>query len=147
MTTEHDGQEVCQEQPTVESVVAEMKVASLEDLKTLPEIRKASAVPFQIPGTPFTVMLAKCSGITKYVMNVQQMLMVQTDDADERLKYLTAMNNAIIKSCVIQPVLDEDAIQAINEYDGSALEMLLAKCVELSSDGKIKQTDMLENFG
>jgi len=130
----------------VAEVVAEMRAASLEDLKNLPVLRKAQAEDFEVPGTGLTVKLAKCTGNTKYVMSVQQMQMVQTEDEDERGKMVKAMNNAIIKSCCVEPVLDDEAIEALNEFNADAVEALVARCVELSSGGTIKSTDLLESF-
>ena len=134
------------QEPTVEAVIEEMKVASLEQLKELPAIRKAGAVPFTIPGTDLTVMLAKCTGTTKYMMSVQQVQLAQAEDEDDRLKWLRAQNNALIKSCVVDPVLDDESIEALNEFNGDAVEALVARCVELSSDGRIKAQELLESF-
>jgi len=133
-------------EPTVEEVVQEMRVASLEDIKSLPEMRKAHAVPFDIPDTPFRVMIAPCTAVAQYGAIVSQLKLLRTEDDDERKTQIQAAGNALVKNCVVEPVLDDEALEAINNYNGYALTALLQKCREVSKLGEEGETDVVEAF-
>lgn len=136
-------------EPTTEQiteVVKEMKVASLSQLKELPAIRVAKAVPFVIPGTELTVMLAPCDGVTQYSNSIKQMKLLSSEDVDEQEAMMRAIGNAIVKSCVVEPKLDDDALQALNEYNGTALTALMEKCKEISDLADMANTVATETF-
>lgn len=146
MTEEMKQEEVVVAQPTI---VAEKKVSTLDDIKRLPQDRIANAQPFTLPGTNITVMLAKCSGTAKFVLNAQQLQRFRQEDEGNKdeSKWLEMMSRTVVKSCVVDPVLDDEAVTALAEGECDAFEALVRKCMELSADEGISETSVLENFG
>lgn len=126
-------EETVAQEPTAEDVVKEMVVASLADIKGLPDERLKQAVPFTIPGTKLTVMVAPCDALTQYDAVITQMKMLGTEDEAEKRKQLEILGNSMLKACVVDPKLDDGAIDALNQYVGGAVTALLGKCRELSN--------------
>ena len=134
---------------TTEVTVAEVreaqKIATLEQFKQLPEVRLKQAVPFTIPDSDVTVLIAKCDATTKYMMTIQQLKASSTEDEDERIAFLKAMNNGFIKSCVVEPKLDDEAIEALQQFTSVGFEALLSKCAEISGNTQAV-TEITEAF-
>lgn len=130
---------------TVGDVLEAQKIATLEQFKKLPEVRLAQAVPFTIPDSDITVLLAKCDATTKYMMTIQQLKASGTEDEDERIAFLKAMNNGFIKSCVVEPKLDDEAIEALQQFTSSGFEALLGKCAEITGNTQAV-TEITEAF-
>ena len=143
---------VVPEQPTVDAVV-QNKRASLDDIKALPDVRKSKAVPFVIPGTGLEVLVAPCSQSARYksMMRALSAIKESTDknpgaDDNQRVEIIEAMASSMIKACVVEPALDDEAIAALNEFNASGVTALLEKCREVSGMDTSDDTKAVESF-
>lgn len=144
--TDSNEQEVVVQQPTVEGVVRELRVASLDELKAIREVRKANAQPFTIPGTDITVMIAPCTATDSYKAQIAQLKAIKIESDEERVGFLQATASALIKSCVVDPVLDDEALAALNDFDATAIGALFDKCQQMSQLGDVGETGLMESF-
>lgn len=138
-------------QPTeyevVEEAVKEIRTASLEDLKNLPEIRKANGTPFTIPGTNLTVKIAPCTMLDSYKAGVAALQSNKLEDGTpEKLEHQQIQTRATLKACVVDPVLDDEAIDALERYSANGLIELLFECQRISAIGDVQDTDVSESF-
>lgn len=136
-------------EPTTEQiteVIKQQQVASLAQLKLLPQIRKANAVPFQIPGTEFVVKIAPCTVTDAYKAIVSELKTVDIEDDEERIANLRTSANALIKACVVEPELDDEAVNAINDFNANALGDLITECKKISGLDKPMSTTVSEAF-
>lgn len=146
MTDETMSENVVAE-PTVDDVVKELRTASLEDLKRLPEIRKANAVPFKLPGTDLQVKIAPCTMLDSYKSGVAALQSAKLDDGSpEKLEHQQIQARAMLKACVVEPVLDDEAIEALEGYSANGLAALLFECQRISALGGVLDTDVAEDF-
>lgn len=146
-------QTVTDEVGLIEEVIVQSRRASLEDIKGLPGMRKAQAVPFVIPGTDLEVLLAPSSQTQRYKgMIVALAAIKQSTDADDkqddnqRVEIIEAMANSLLKSCVLEPPLDDEAIAALNEYNSTGVTALLEECRKISGMDSTDDTKVVENF-
>ncbi len=114
--------------------------ATLEAIKNLPFIRKQLAVEFVIPGTEIKVKIAPVGKKVRHQMMLES-LKLQVDNNSEEspvedsikwAKFTEEMKTSYIKACVVEPELDDEAIEAIGEFDANALDKLFERCQEVS---------------
>lgn len=120
--------------------------ASLDDIKNLPAFRKAKAVPFTIPGTGLVVKVAPTTANASYKSTMLQLNAASVTDDDERMKLIRAMSNGLVQSCVVEPELDEEALEALNAFNGTAYLALVQKCRDVSDLDTAADTDVAEAF-
>ena len=133
----------------VEEFIKESRRASLEDIKALPGMRKALAVPFVIPGTDLEVLLAPSSQTDRYKSMIGAMAIIQASDGNDegqRVQMIEGMANSLIKSCVIEPLLDDESIAALNEFSATGVTALLVKCREICGMDTADDSQAVENF-
>lgn len=147
MSDETVEQHVVQDTTEAErEVIEQMSVASLEQLKSLPVMRKASAVPFEIPGTGLVVKIAPCTATEAFTASVHQLRAIASESDEERFSIRQIMARSLVKSCVVEPELDDEALDAIDNYDVRGLTALLQKCHEVSGMDDVMVTDQAESF-
>lgn len=130
----------------VDEAVKGVKRASAEDILALPALRIAQAKPFVIPGTGLEVMVAACSGTDAYRHTVAGLCAVKAEGDEKKVAAMKVVGNAIIKSCVVDPELTDEAIQALNEYSANGLGALLEFCKTISGLGDLYRTADFEDF-
>lgn len=142
MPTEEMKEEVMQE-------VIEAKRASLDDIKNLPCVRKAKAEAFVIPGTELEVLVVPSSQSERYKAMISSLAAIKaSDDKDEgqKVKIIENMANSLLKACVVEPELDDDAIAALNEFSADGVTALLSKCRQVSGMDTADDSQAMENF-
>jgi len=129
-------------QKTEETVTQEATddFATLDDVKSWPQKRLDEAEVFEVPGTGKKFLIAKADMATAYhAVSVQ--LHGMTDDQSD---WVEKINTVLLKSCVVKPKLDDEAIEALNNSDVRMVQAVIEKCREVS--GLDEDTEGVENF-
>lgn len=147
MSDESKQEAVVQDTTEVErEVIEQMAVASLEQLKSLPIIRKQKAVPFEIPGTGMVVKIAPTTASAEFKASVQQLRAITVENDEEKEAIRQVIARGLLKACVVEPELDDEALDALQDYNASALTALLNRCHEISHLENVSDTTVAESF-
>ena len=133
----------------LEEVIETKRRASVEDIKNLPCVRKAKAEAFVIPGTELEVLVAPSSQSDRYKAMISSLAAIKaSDDKDEsqKVKIIENMANSLLKACVVEPELDDEAIAALNEFSADGVTALLSKCRQVSGMDTADDSQAMENF-
>jgi hypothetical protein len=137
---------VSQQQTIEEEVVREYRRATLEDIMQLPFIRKAKAKPYVIPGTDLEVLIAPVTPTEAFKASLAGLKALKMEDEDERVAFMLAQANGIIKCCVVEPELTDAALEALNEFNIEGFQGLVQECRNVSGLGGDIDTAQTESF-
>lgn len=146
-TKEEDAQAVTKgkktkivtEKPTQESLSEEL-YATVDEIKSWKQKRIDNAEPFEVPGTGKYFLIASADTASMYRAIVAELEGMTENRAD----WFEAVNDTLLKTCVVKPTLDDDAIAALKASDGQMVLAIVTKCRQLS--GLEEGTVGAENF-
>lgn len=120
----------------------ENPVPSLDDLKTSAKqaqsdeerAKRAKRVP--MPSLGFDLMVAKPMGFDLYDQLFSgTAVQVEGDGDDRSITVDSAFRKALIKNCVVQPKLDDEAVDLILSGDGEDALALFTQCMMMAHGG------------
>jgi len=114
--------------------------ATVEEIKTWRQKRIDDAEPFEVPGTGKYFLIASADTAAMYKSIVAEL----EGMTESRTDWFEAVNDTLLKTCVVKPVLDDEAIAALKASDGQMVLAIVTKCREAS--GLSEGTVGAENF-
>jgi len=134
------------EREVVEQVVREYRRASLKDILQLPALRRTQAIPYVIPGTDLEVLIAPASYTDVYKASVSTIKASKIEDTNEQLDALEANAIGLLKACILEPEMTDEAIEALRNYSQFGFSALVKACREISGIAGVSEADNLEGF-
>lgn len=108
---------------------ANLPQASIDDIKQIGAKRIANAVPFPLPTLGMKVMVAPCDSRT---YNAMMSAMFSAGDEIDPGAMSERTTIIVLKACVVEPKLDDEAVQALLDGAGADIMPLLAFCRKIS---------------
>jgi len=137
--TQVDDTQIVTEKPTQEDLSEEM-YATVDEIKAWRQKRIDDAKPFEVPGTGKYFLIASADTASMYRAIVAELEGMTENRAD----WFEAVNDTLLKTCVVKPVLDDEAIAALKASDGQMVLAIVTKCRQVS--GLEEGTVGAENF-
>lgn len=111
-----------------------MEILNLENIKDIPD------VPVKEIEIPEWNAKIQVKGLTKKMQ--VELARISTDEGKDAFDY----QKALLKASVINPVLDDDAIDKLYEKDASVIDKVFIEIADLNGIGGDVQTEMSDEF-
>mgnify|MGYP005996599291 FL=1 len=111
-----------------------MEILNLENIKDIPD------VPVKEIEIPEWNAKIQVKGLTKKMQ--VELARISTDEGKDAFDY----QKALLKASVINPVLDDDAIDKLYEKDASVIDKVFIERADLNGIGGDVQTEMSDEF-
>ena len=111
-----------------------MEILNLENIKDIPD------VPVQEIEIPEWNAKIQVKGLTKKMQ--VELARISTDEGKDAFDY----QKALLKASVINPVLDDDAIDKLYEKDASVIDKVFIEIADLNGIGGDVQAEMSDEF-
>ena len=111
-----------------------MEILNLENIKNIPD------VPVKEIEIPESNAKIQVKGVTKKMQ--VQLARISTDEGKDAFDY----QKALLKASVINPVLDDDAIDKLYEKEASVIDKVFIEIADLNGIGGDVQAEMSDEF-
>jgi hypothetical protein len=111
-----------------------MEILNLENIKDIPD------VPVKEIEIPEWNAKIQVKGLTKKMQ--VELARISTDEGKDAFDY----QKALLKASVINPVLDDDAIDKLYEKDASVIDKVFIEIADLNGIGGDVQAEMSDEF-
>jgi hypothetical protein len=111
-----------------------MEILNLENIKDIPD------VPVKEIKIPEWNAKIQVKGLTKKMQ--VELARISTDEGKDAFDY----QKALLKASVINPVLDDDAIDKLYEKDASVIDKVFIEIADLNGIGGDVQAEMSDEF-